>query len=76
MIMRFCGVLYVRVYVWMIVSSSLCVLVVGVLFCWSRFALLVVLSMMMMSFVRSCLFMWSSVRCRVKVLCCVMSYCF
>ena len=70
MTIRFCGVLYVCVYVWMIRSRSL--LVVGELFCLSLFALLVVVSMMIMSFVRSCLFMWSRVRCRVNVLCCVM----
>ena len=56
-------------YVWMICCRSLCVLVVDVWFCVSRFALLVVVSMMTMSFVRSCLFMWSRVRCRVNVLC-------
>ena len=74
MMMIFCGDLYVCMYVWMICCRSLCVLVAGVLFCLSRFALLVVVSMMIMSFVRSCLFICSSVRCNVNVLCWVMLY--
>ena len=58
----------------MISCSSLCVLVHGVLFSLSCFALFVVVSMTMMAFVRSVLFMWLYVRCRVNVLCLVMLY--
>ena len=69
------GVLYVWLYERMICCKSLCVFVVGVLFRESCFALLVVVSMIMMVFVRSCFCMWFNVRWSVNVLCRVMSYC-